>query len=72
MGEILAGILIGPSVLGWIVPSEFTATMAGLGVMFLLFRVGLEVDATELMKTGVHCGDFPSVRTRYWVIVSGI
>jgi len=52
VGEILAGILIGPSVLGWISPSEFTSTMAGLGVMFLLFRVGLEVEASELMKLG--------------------
>ncbi len=52
VGEILAGILIGPSVLGWITPSEFTLTMAELGVLFLLFRVGLEVDASEMMKVG--------------------
>ena len=52
IGEILAGVLIGPSVLGWIQPDEFTHTMAGLGVLFLLFRVGLEVDADELMKLG--------------------
>ncbi|MBS1874206.1 MAG: cation:proton antiporter [Acidobacteria bacterium] len=51
-GEILAGILIGPSVLGWISPSEFTTTMAELGVLFLLFKVGLEVDASELVKVG--------------------
>ena len=51
-GEILAGILIGPSVLGWISPNEFTLTMAELGVLFLLFQVGLEVDASELMKVG--------------------
>ncbi len=35
VGQILAGILIGPSVAGWISPSELTATMAELGVMFL-------------------------------------
>jgi Na+:H+ antiporter len=52
IGEILAGIAIGPSVLAWIQPNEFTATMAELGVMFLLFRVGLEVDVRELMRTG--------------------
>ena len=51
-GEIVAGILIGPSVLGWISPSEFTLTMAELGVLFLLFKVGLEVEASELMKVG--------------------
>ncbi len=52
IGEILAGILVGPAVLGWIHPSEFSTTMASLGVMFLLFRVGLEVEAPELLKVG--------------------
>ncbi len=52
VGEILAGILIGPSVLGWISPDAFTNAMASLGVMFLLFKVGLEVDSGELIKLG--------------------
>jgi Kef-type K+ transport system membrane component KefB len=52
VGEILAGILIGPQVLGWLAPSEFLRTLSDLGVMFLLFRVGLEVKASELMKVG--------------------
>jgi Kef-type K+ transport system membrane component KefB len=52
VGEILAGVLIGPSMLGWVSPGEFTITMAELGVMFLLFRVGLEVEPAELMKVG--------------------
>jgi Na+:H+ antiporter len=52
VGQILAGVLIGPGVLGWISPSEFTNTMAEMGVMFLLFRVGLEVDSSELLRLG--------------------
>jgi Kef-type K+ transport system membrane component KefB len=52
VGEILAGILIGPQVLGWLAPSEFLRTLSDLGVMFLLFRVGLEIKAPELMKVG--------------------
>jgi Kef-type K+ transport system membrane component KefB len=52
VGEILAGILIGPSVLGWMAPNEFLTALADLGAMFLLFRVGLEVKASELMKVG--------------------
>src|SRR5687768_16622784 len=52
VGEILAGVLIGPSVLGWIAPNEILTALAELGVMFLLFRVGLEVKASELMKVG--------------------
>jgi Kef-type K+ transport system membrane component KefB len=52
VGEILAGVLIGPHVLGWLAPSEFLHTLSDLGVMFLLFRVGLEIKSSELMKVG--------------------
>ena len=52
VGEILAGVLIGPQALGWLAPSEFLRTLSDLGVMFLLFRVGLEVKASELMEVG--------------------
>src|SRR5437868_7656068 len=52
VGEILAGVLIGPSVLKWIAPDEFLTALSDLGAMFLLFRVGLDVKASELMKVG--------------------
>jgi Kef-type K+ transport system membrane component KefB len=52
VGEILAGVLIGPSVLGWIAPDDFLAALANLGAMFLLFRVGLDVKASELLRVG--------------------
>jgi Kef-type K+ transport system membrane component KefB len=52
VGEIIAGIVIGPSVLGWVEPTEFITALAELGVMFLLFRVGMEVRASELVKVG--------------------
>src|SRR5438105_11485963 len=51
-GEILAGVLIGPSVLGWMPPNEFLDALSSLGTMFLLFRVGLDVKSTELLKVG--------------------
>src|SRR5262249_2446725 len=53
VGEILAGIILGPSVLGWVAPDEMITTLAELGVMFLAFRVGLEVKASELLKVGI-------------------
>ena len=52
VGEILAGILIGPHVLGWMQPNEVLHILAELGVMFLLFRVGLEVKSSELLRSG--------------------
>jgi Kef-type K+ transport system membrane component KefB len=52
VGEILAGILIGPHVLAWLAPSDALRTLSDLGVMFLLFRVGLEVKASSLIQVG--------------------
>jgi Kef-type K+ transport system membrane component KefB len=52
VGEILAGILIGPYVLGWMAPNEVLRVLSDLGAMFLLFNVGLEVRPSELMKVG--------------------
>lgn len=52
VGEIIAGILIGPSVLGWVTPNEVLSAFAELGVMVLLFRVGLECKSTELLRVG--------------------
>ena len=52
VGEILAGVLVGPSVLGWLAPNELLSALSDLGAMFLLFRVGLEVKSSELMKVG--------------------
>ena len=52
VGEILAGVLIGPSVLGWIAPNPVLSALADLGVLFLLFRVGLEVKTSDLLRVG--------------------
>ncbi len=48
LGEILAGVLIGPSVLGWVKPDGGLEMLAEFGVIFMLFRVGLEVNAQAL------------------------
>jgi len=52
VGEILAGVLLGPAVLGWIQPSAGLSAFAELGILFLLFQVGLEVKSHELMRVG--------------------
>src|SRR5579875_768154 len=52
VGEILAGVLIGPHVLGWMEPNQVLGILSDLGVMFLLFGIGLEVRASELMRVG--------------------
>jgi Kef-type K+ transport system membrane component KefB len=52
VGEIVAGTLLGPSLLNWVRPDDVLTALAEMGVMFLLFRVGLEVNASELMGVG--------------------
>lgn len=52
VGEILAGVLIGPSVLNWVAPSEITRTLAEVGVIFLLFTVGLETKPVAIFRVG--------------------
>jgi Kef-type K+ transport system membrane component KefB/predicted amino acid-binding ACT domain protein len=52
VGEILAGILIGPSVLGLVGNDEVLRTLGELGVILLLFDVGLEMDLAELAAVG--------------------
>ncbi len=53
VGELFAGIIIGPSILGWVDPSNevFTA-LAELGVIFLLFSSGLESEPRSMFRVG--------------------
>ena len=52
VGEILAGVVIGGSVLGLVEPTETLEVFAELGVVFLLFWVGLETKVSELAEVG--------------------
>ena len=52
VGEIVAGLLIGPSILGWVNQSDFLRQMAEIGVILLMFSAGLETDLKDLVKTG--------------------
>ncbi len=52
VGEIIAGLLIGPSLLGLVQQTDFLMEMAEVGVVLLMFSAGLETDLKELMKTG--------------------
>ncbi|MBI5061484.1 MAG: cation:proton antiporter [Candidatus Aenigmarchaeota archaeon] len=48
VGIIIAGIIIGPSVLGWVAYGDMIGTLAQIGAIVLLFLVGLECDFKEI------------------------
>ncbi|MBQ5383930.1 MAG: cation:proton antiporter [Treponema sp.] len=52
-GEIIAGLLIGPSVFGWVQPSDFLGGMAEIGVIMLMFNAGLTTNINDLKKSGL-------------------
>ncbi|MDD2970763.1 MAG: cation:proton antiporter [Lachnospiraceae bacterium] len=52
VGEIIAGLVIGPCLLGLVQQSDFISQLAELGVLLLMFSAGLETNMKELLKTG--------------------
>lgn len=54
IGEVVAGLIVGPSVLGIISPDATLHLIAELGILLLLFEVGMETDVGQLVKEGVR------------------
>lgn len=52
VAEIAAGILIGPSVLGWVGDDGILPVLGELGAILLLFEVGMHMDLRELGRVG--------------------
>ena len=53
IGELCAGVVLGPSLLGWIEPTGVIKLLAEIGIILLLFEVGLGTDVKRLVRTGL-------------------
>lgn len=53
VGEILAGLLLGPAIFNIVQDNDFLSKMAEIGVIMLMFEAGLGTDLKELKKTGL-------------------
>ena len=53
VGALLAGLILGPAMLGVITETDFLNQVSELGVIVLMFSAGLETDVKELKKTGL-------------------
>ena len=61
-GEIVAGLLIGPSALNLVQTNDFISGIAEIGVILLMFSAGLETDLKQLTRRG--CDFSILLRTR--------
>lgn len=52
IGELVAGVVLGPSLLGWIEPYESIKLLAEIGIILLLFEVGLDTNLQKLVHSG--------------------
>jgi Kef-type K+ transport system membrane component KefB len=50
LGELLAGVILGPPLLGLIEPSPAIELLAELGILFVMFHTGMELDPKELLE----------------------
>lgn len=52
VGEIVAGLIIGPACFGFVGNSDYLSLLAEIGVVMLMFGAGLETNMRDLLKTG--------------------
>ena len=52
VGALIAGVLVGPSCLGWVGETDFLVKAAEIGVIILMFNAGMDTDLDELKTTG--------------------
>jgi Kef-type K+ transport system membrane component KefB len=50
LGELVAGLILGPPILGWVQPREALTVLSDLGIFFLMFYSGMEMDPRELLE----------------------
>ena len=57
VGALLAGVLLGPAMLGILTETSFIHNVAEIGVIVLMFCAGLETDIQELKSILRYCTD---------------
>lgn len=50
LGELIAGVIIGPAVLGWVHPNEIIEVLAQMGIFFLMLHTGVTTEPREFFS----------------------
>ena len=50
IGYILLGVILGPNVLGWVVDTDLIQDISNIGIIFLLFLLGLHLSPNKLIE----------------------
>jgi Kef-type K+ transport system membrane component KefB len=53
IGELVAGVVLGPSLFGLVDPTPVIRLLAEIGILLLLFEVGIDTDIMRLAQTGL-------------------
>ena len=61
-GELIAGVVLGPAVLGWVRPNETIEILAEMGIFFLMLHTGVTTEPREFFK---------AMRSSIWIAVVG-
>ena len=52
LAYLVAGFVIGPYGVGWVKSQESISTISELGLIFMLFMIGLEIDLKKIIRAG--------------------
>ena len=52
LAYLVAGFFIGPFGMGWVKSQESIAVISELGLIFMLFMIGLEIDLKKIIRAG--------------------
>ncbi len=63
LGELLAGLIIGPAVLGWVHETEAIKILAEFGIFFMMLHAGLETEPKQL---------FQASKSGIWIALGGV
>ncbi|NUM48640.1 MAG: cation:proton antiporter [Anaerolineales bacterium] len=68
VGEIIAGVLVGPSLLGWVSEGPILTFMSDIGLAFLMFLAGLEIDFDAIFPKKLRRGNgMQVVPLAFWI-----